>query len=87
MVVGHGYRKQRERLVEAQCTGCHQLGSHAYGPDLCGLSGRKAGTAQGHSYSKPMKDSGIIWNNESLEWPAWCDHYVVATKQSKQKSE
>ena len=53
-------------LFETQCIGCHQLGSNAYGPNLCGLLGRKAGTAPGYPYSKPMKDSGIIWNNESL---------------------
>ena len=56
-----------KQLFEIQCTGCHQLGSNAYGPNLCGLSGRTAGTAPGYSYSNPMRNSGIVWNSESLE--------------------
>ena len=64
-------------LFETQCTGCHQLGSNAYGPNLCGLSGRKAGTAQGYSYSNPMKNSGMIWNSESLERFLQSPHTVV----------
>ena len=52
---------------ETQCTGCHQLGDNAYGPNLCGLSGRQAGTKSGYVYSAAMKDSTIIWNSESLD--------------------
>jgi len=54
-------------LFDTQCTGCHQLGHNAYGPDLCGLTGRRAGTAVGYSYTQAMKDAGIVWNRESLQ--------------------
>ena len=37
------------------------------GPSLHGLFGRKAGTAPGYHYSSAMKNSGIVWNEKSLE--------------------
>jgi len=56
-----------EALFHIQCIGCHHFGNHAVGPDLCGLAGRKAGTATGYSYSRAMQDYSVIWNKDSLE--------------------
>ncbi|MCW8963233.1 MAG: c-type cytochrome [Gammaproteobacteria bacterium] len=57
-----------ETLFHIQCIGCHHFGSHAVGPDLCGLAGRKAGTATGYSYSRAMQDYSVRWNKDSLEY-------------------
>ncbi len=52
-----------------QCKACHTLdaGVNRVGPSLAGLDGRTAGTVEGFRYSDAMKDSGIVWNEETLE--------------------
>jgi cytochrome c len=37
------------------------------GPTLKGLFGRKAGTIEGFNYSDAMKNSGLVWNEETLK--------------------
>jgi len=37
------------------------------GPRHCGLIGRKAGAVPGFKYSKAMKDSSIIWSENTLD--------------------
>lgn len=49
----------------AQCHDTHT--SHKVGPSLSGICGRKAGTASGYSYSDAMKNSGKIWNKQTLD--------------------
>jgi len=53
--------------VYYRCMGCHSLGRNRTGPSHCGLFGRKAGSVEGFEYSTAMKDSGIIWNEASLD--------------------
>jgi cytochrome c len=56
--------------VFAKCKSCHQIGETAknmIGPQLNGLSGRKAGAAEGFNYSEPMKSSGITWDEASFK--------------------
>lgn len=52
-----------------RCKICHSLdaGKNIVGPSLHGIFGRKAGTADGFTYSAAMKDSGIVWDDETLE--------------------
>lgn len=52
------------------CAACHSLnaGDHRTGPSLAGISGRTAGTVAGFNrYSKALKDSGIVWNDDVLD--------------------
>ncbi len=43
-------------------------GQHRVGPSLAGVFGRNAGTAEGFDrYSSAMKDSGVVWSEESLD--------------------
>ena len=52
-----------------KCKICHSLdkgGPNRVGPNLFGVFGRKAGTVAGFAYSDAMKNSGIVWDDETL---------------------
>jgi cytochrome c len=52
-----------------KCKICHALiqnGPNRVGPDLFGVFGRKAGSVAGFKYSDSMKQSGIVWDDETL---------------------
>jgi len=53
-----------------KCQPCHDVGEAAknkLGPELNGLDGRKAGTAEGYVYSDGNKNSGIVWSAASFK--------------------
>jgi cytochrome c len=53
-----------------QCAICHKAeagAANGLGPNLHGILGRKAGTVAGFTYSPAMKDSGIIWDEATLD--------------------
>lgn len=56
------------KKVFVKCKACHTLeaGKNKIGPSLAGVMGRKAGTVQGFSYSPAMRDSQIVWSEETL---------------------
>src|SRR5580658_7997704 len=55
------------RRIFAACSVCHDTGpANKIGPTLFGIVGRKAGTAQAFRYSRAMKRSKIVWNEEAL---------------------
>ena len=63
--------------VYKKCKSCHLVDKekHKTGPHLVNLFGREAGSAEGYKkYSKAMKASGIVWNEETL------DGYLAAPK-------
>jgi cytochrome c2 len=52
------------------CAGCHLVNdglSHGNGPDLRGVFGRKAGSAEGFEYSAALKDADIRWTRQNLD--------------------
>ena len=61
---------KRGRIIWFKCRSCHALevdGPHKVGPSLNGLMGSPAATKEGFVYSKAMMDSGVIWDEKSLD--------------------
>ena len=60
--------------VFARCAICHSNTKGAparIGPNVWGVSGRKAGTQPDFSYSTALKNSGIVWTDPNLmQWIA-----------------
>jgi cytochrome c len=55
--------------VFLQCRACHQVGETArngIGPQLNGLFGRKAGKAEGYTYSAVYQTLDKVWDEENF---------------------
>jgi len=53
-----------------KCLPCHSIGPDAknkVGPELNGIDGRKAGTAEGYNYTEANKNSGITWSEAEFK--------------------
>jgi len=70
--------------VFKRCAVCHTSdkgGGDGLGPNLFGVSGRKAATRQGYAYSAPLQKSGIVWNEANLtKWVAGPPRLVPGNK-------
>ena len=57
------------KKVFKKCVACHSLqeGKNKIGPSLYNLLDRKAGSVKGYKYSKAMKNSCVVWDEESLD--------------------
>jgi len=51
------------------CRTCHSMkeGDNRLGPSLGGVVGRKAGSVAGYAYSPSMKNSGVTWDEATLD--------------------
>ena len=69
LAIGSAYAIDKEFR---KCAGCHKIEEGkkgGMGPNLWGIYGSPAGQVKGYRYSKWLKESGIIWDRESLH--AW----------------
>ena len=51
------------------CRECHSFvkDDNRLGPSLYGVVGRKAGTLPGYEYSQSLRDSGVTWDEPTLD--------------------
>ena len=56
------------KKVFKKCKACHYAAKdkNKTGPHLVNLIGREAGTVEDYKYSKAMKSSGIVWDEDTL---------------------
>lgn len=54
--------------IFAVCGACHSInpGDHGIGPSLAGVFGARAAHADGFEYSPAMRNSGLTWNDATL---------------------
>jgi cytochrome c len=64
---GPGDAARGKIAFEKRCTVCHALEGDREGPRLAGVFGRKAGSVAGFGYSAGLKNSGMTWNEITLE--------------------
>lgn len=52
----------------SKCAACHSVeaGVHLMGPSLHALMGRKAGSADGFTYSDAMSNADFVWTEKAL---------------------
>lgn len=64
---GPGDAARGKVVFEKRCTGCHSMDANREGPRLAGVFGRKAGSVAGFDYSAGLKNSGLTWDEATLE--------------------
>ena len=63
IAVADDFSEPGRRIFERRCLECHVAGK---GPDLVGVLGRKAGTADSGVHSSAAIEYGAIWTRSSL---------------------
>ena len=74
----------------AKCSACHTLtsdGGNKAGPPLAGLFGRRAGSVVDYPYSPALRDSGIVWTEETVArlFDLGPDRFVPGSKMPLQR--
>ena len=61
--------EELELQFNGHCRECHSFvkNHNRLGPSLYGVVGRKAGSVPGFNYSNSVKDSGIVWDEATLD--------------------
>jgi cytochrome c len=57
------------QAVFNRCKICHTIeagGRNVVGPNLHGIFGRRAGSLPNFAYSPAMKESGVVWDDDTL---------------------
>ena len=68
-VYAEGNAKSGQSIYSSRCLGCHALDTNLTGPAHRGVFGRKAGIVPGYQYSVALRNSGLIWNEATLnQW-------------------
>lgn len=74
----------RGKRLYLQCQACHSMAAgqaHKVGPNLHGFWGAKAASRPGYAYSTALKNSGLVWNEATLDpWLTRSSAQVPGTK-------
>jgi cytochrome c len=69
--------KNGEQLYATHCTACHSIEVSLAGPAHRGVFGRKAGSVADFDYSPALRNSKVIWNEQTLEqWLANPEKFI-----------
>lgn len=79
-----------ERQFQRKCSICHTLepdSKRRAGPTLYDLFGRAAGGVENYPYSETLRNSDIIWSEESIDllFDLGPDHYIPGSKMPMQR--
>ena len=64
---GAAQQPDGKALFEKRCGGCHALDRDKEGPRLGGVYGRKAGAVNSFQYSDALKNSKVVWSDDTLD--------------------
>ena len=66
--LAEGDSAQGEKVFK-KCAACHSVeaGKNKVGPSLHGVVGSPAGSVEGFKYSDAMKESGLVWDEATLD--------------------
>ena len=67
-----GDPERGQRLYQSRCSVCHSLDSNRVGPKHRGVFGRQAGGVEDYAYSRALKESSVVWSEETLE--SWLEN-------------
>jgi cytochrome c len=56
-----------EEIYNSRCIACHSPDANRVGPRHRGVVGRTAGSLPEFNYSKAVKASGVIWDEQTLD--------------------
>jgi cytochrome c len=56
-----------EEIYNSRCVACHSPDANRVGPRHRGVVGRTAGSLADFNYSKAVKNSGIVWDEQTLD--------------------
>lgn len=65
--VGNVYGSDEGTRLYQRCQACHAFEHNRTGPAHCDLFGRVAGSLPGYSYTSAMRQSGLVWNETTLD--------------------
>jgi cytochrome c len=63
----HGNAIRGQQIYESRCVACHSPDANRVGPMHRGVFGRKAGSLADYTYSKALKATDFVWNDETLD--------------------
>ena len=62
-----GDPERGRQVYGRRCSGCHSLVRNGEGPRHLRVYGSRAGSVADYSYSEPLAESGIVWNDDTLD--------------------
>jgi cytochrome c len=71
----------RGEMLYQGCEDCHTIERNDVGPLHKGVVGRVAGTVPGYNYTAALKNSGIVWTEDTLDrWLASPQGFIPGAK-------